>query len=82
MFALLLSMALLLALQVNPANLQTPVPAQEKCTVSGIVLSAATGQPLRDASVSLRQAGGRSTPLAAMTGADGRFEIKNVVQLC
>lgn len=77
MFPLLVSMALLLAPQVNPANPQSPVPIQEKCTVSGTVLSAATGQPLRDASVSLRKAGVRSTPLATMTGADGRFEIKN-----
>lgn len=78
MFALLLSMALLLAPQVNPANPQNPVPPQQKCTVSGIVLSAATGQPLRDAGVTLREAGVRRTPLSAMTGADGRFEIKNV----
>lgn len=74
----LLSMALLLAPQVNPAKPQSPVPAQEKCTVSGSVLSAATGQPLRDASLSLRKAGVSSTPIAAMTGPDGRFEIKNV----
>lgn len=78
MFSLLLSMALLFAPQVNPANPQNPVPAREKCTVSGTVLAADTGQPLRDASISLRQAGVRSAPLAAMTGADGRFEIKNV----
>ncbi|HET9176741.1 MAG TPA: carboxypeptidase-like regulatory domain-containing protein [Terriglobia bacterium] len=78
MFALLLSMALLLAPQANPANPQIPVPPQQKCTVSGSVLSAATGQPLRDASVSLRKAGVSSTPLETMTGADGRFEINNV----
>ncbi|HEV2245633.1 MAG TPA: carboxypeptidase-like regulatory domain-containing protein, partial [Terriglobia bacterium] len=78
MFPLVVSMALLLAPQVSLANPQNPVPAHEKCTVSGTVLSAATGQPLRDASISLRKAGVSSTPLAAMTGADGRFEIKNV----
>lgn len=78
MFPLLLSMALLLAPQVNSANPQSPVPPQEKCIVSGIVLSAATGQPLRDASIRLRKAGVSSTPLSAMTGPDGRFEIKNV----
>src|SRR5690348_15168839 len=78
MFALLLSMALLLAPQVSPANPQNPVPVRQKCAISGAVLSADTGQPLRDAAVSLRLAGASSTPLAAMTGADGRFEIRNV----
>src|SRR5690348_1773855 len=78
MFALLLSMALLLAPQVNPANPQSPAPAEQKCTVSGIVLSAATGQPLRDASISLYRAGGRGAPISTVTGADGRFDIKNV----
>ena len=79
MFPLLLSMALLLAPQINPANPQSPVPPQEKCTVSGIVLSAATGQPLRDAAVTLRQTDQRgNSSQTVASDAAGRFEVKDV----
>ncbi|MEJ2008830.1 MAG: carboxypeptidase-like regulatory domain-containing protein [Acidobacteriota bacterium] len=78
MAAFLLSMALLLAGQINPAKPPNPATPKEKCTISGTVLSAATGQPLRDAAVMLYKVGASGTPLAVATDAGGHFEIKNV----
>ncbi len=46
MISLLLGMAFFLAPQINPANPQTPVPPQQKCTISGTVLSAEDGEPV------------------------------------
>ena len=79
MFPLLLSMALLLAPQVNAANTQTSAANQPKCTVSGTVVSAATGQPLRGAAVMLRRTGrqGNST-VSVATDAAGHFEAGNL----
>ena len=75
----LLAMALLLAPQVNPANPQTSAVTQPKCNVSGTVLSAATGQPLRGAAVMLRRTGrqGNST-VSVATDAAGHFEAGNL----
>jgi protocatechuate 3,4-dioxygenase beta subunit len=78
MYVLLLGMAFLLASQINPANPQTSVSPQEKCTISGTVFSAADGQPLRDAVISLREAGSVGSSTSVVTDAGGHFEAKEV----
>lgn len=74
----LLSMALLIAAQINPAKPPNPAAPKEQCTISGTVLSAATGQPLRDAAVTLYTVGARGSPLTVATNAGGQYEIRNV----
>ena len=75
---LLLAMALVLAPQVNPASTAISV-AEQKCTISGTALAADTGQPLRDATVTIRQAGAQgSSSESVATDASGHFAIKNL----
>jgi Carboxypeptidase regulatory-like domain len=79
MYSLLFSMALLLAPQINPRQPPAAVGPEQKCAISGTVLSASTGQPLRDAAVTLRQVGVQgSGPVSVVSDAGGRFEIKNL----
>src|SRR5271157_1988241 len=67
-----------------PAKLPNNPDATKKppgnCTVSGRVVSAAEGSPLRSARVGLIQANERRHPLvyATTTDNDGRFEIKEI----
>lgn len=60
-----------LALQQAPAAAQ-PAPAA-KATVEGIVVHAATGEPLRKAQVSLNRAGSNGAAAAVATDGSGRF---------
>ncbi len=57
---------------------QLPVTSVEKGTIEGLVVSARTGQPLRKAGVSLRQAEGREPPYATSTDASGHFILKDI----
>ena len=51
---------------------------QETCRVSGMVVKAADGAPLKNATVQLSNGDDREHTIATKTGADGRFALKNV----
>src|SRR5690242_19491355 len=51
---------------------------EETCRVSGIVLRLADGAPLKNATVRLDNEEDHEHTIAARTGADGRFELRNV----
>lgn len=51
---------------------------EETCRVSGIVLRLADGAPLKNATVRLDNEEDHENTIAARTGADGRFELRNV----
>src|SRR5271167_1316308 len=70
------SMAQTPAAQSGQADKKQPDP----CTVSGRVVTAAEGAPIKSARVALveQTAGRHPHVLAASTGNDGRFEIKKV----
>ena len=51
---------------------------EETCRVSGIVLKLADGTPLKNATVRLDNEEDHEHTIAARTGADGRFELRNV----
>lgn len=51
---------------------------QETCRVAGMVVKAADGTPLKNATVLLRADEDREHTIAARTTADGRFGLKNV----
>lgn len=64
----------------GPNQIQKPKP-EGNCTVSGRVISAADGSPLRSARVGLAQRDERKHPqiYGATTDNEGRFEIKEIV---
>ncbi len=64
-----------------PAKPDLPMKASGNCAVSGRVVSAAEGAPLRSARVALVEANERKRPLvyAATTDNEGRFEIKQIM---
>ena len=51
---------------------------EETCRVSGMVVRAADGAPLKNATVQLSNGDDREHTIATKTGADGRFALKNV----
>ena len=53
-------------------------PTEEKCVVSGIVVSKVDGAPLKGATVHLRTDEDHAHTIAARSAADGRFDLKNV----
>jgi 5-hydroxyisourate hydrolase-like protein (transthyretin family) len=59
---------------------QSPSPDDKLCVISGTVVAAKTGEPVRSASVSLTKEGSgfEQHPLGTRTDADGRFVIKSV----
>jgi protocatechuate 3,4-dioxygenase beta subunit len=70
------------AAQVRPANRAAPPPAEsarpeDRCSVQGIIVNAATGEPLRKADIIVRPVGGRGRGVAysAVSDAAGRFSI-------
>ncbi|HYL84986.1 MAG TPA: carboxypeptidase regulatory-like domain-containing protein [Candidatus Angelobacter sp.] len=77
MAAFLFSVALMLGHQANTTNQAPTTPPEEKCTVSGKVLSAANEAPLKGATISMHKLGGNGD-FSAETDEAGRFEIKNV----
>ncbi|HXU50182.1 MAG TPA: carboxypeptidase-like regulatory domain-containing protein, partial [Candidatus Binatia bacterium] len=53
--------------------------SQNFASVSGTVVSASTGQPLRKARVELSPDDSRNRPLGSITDVSGHFEIENIV---
>jgi hypothetical protein len=77
MFKISLSLLLLLARPSAQAQMPMPNP-EDECTLQGVVVSAAGGEPLRKAVVSLCQAGASNQCSGALTDATGQFELKGV----
>lgn len=50
----------------------------EKCKISGMVVKASDGSPLKNATVTLVNDGDLKHQIAAKTGSDGRFELRNI----
>jgi hypothetical protein len=78
-------MRLLLVMFVSVASLAPAVWAQPKAapvsgsySISGVVVSAVTGQPIDRADVTLHNAGGESLVAEMTTGADGRFSFEHL----
>jgi protocatechuate 3,4-dioxygenase beta subunit len=69
---------LLLALAAPAAAQQPAEKPPEKCAISGQVVKAGTGEPLKKAIVVLRKAEGREEPQALPTDASGRFQLKDI----
>jgi len=70
----------LLLLVAGPAQ-KTPNPvvsSADQCTVQGVVLKAATGEPLRKATVEIWQEGILGKRSDAATDGTGHFELKNL----
>ncbi|MGH9574512.1 MAG: MSCRAMM family protein [Candidatus Acidiferrales bacterium] len=66
----------------NPSVPDAPSSAtqsQNFASVSGTVVSAGTGQPLRKARIELSPDDSRNRPLGSVTDASGHFEIENIV---
>ena len=57
---------------------QPAVKPEDMCTIEGIVLKVATGDPLKRAVLSLTKVEGHSEPKNATSDASGRFQLKNV----
>src|SRR6266849_6318615 len=57
---------------------QGAVRLPEKCKVEGLVVKAATGEPLSKARVVLGKAEGREQPYVTVTEAGGRFTLKDI----
>src|SRR5271156_6159096 len=53
-------------------------PKEETCTVSGIVLRALDGTPLKDATVWMHSEENHEDTIATTTGAAGHFELTNI----
>jgi Carboxypeptidase regulatory-like domain len=62
---------------------QQPTPASSdsvhKCTISGTVIDATGGQPLRGAEIVLELEGTGNANVGGVTDDNGRFEIKNIL---
>jgi protocatechuate 3,4-dioxygenase beta subunit len=83
--ALLLALALLQLPQQSAPPMGTPKPLTdekvEKCIIEGKVTSAADGQPLKKATVTLmpqQQSGAMSRPVSTTSDADGKFIFKEL----
>jgi hypothetical protein len=55
-----------------------PEAKEETCVVSGVVVQAVDGAPLKGAMVRLVAEGDNDNRMGAKTGPDGRFELKNI----
>ncbi len=66
-----LSAALLFVPRINSAKPSVDLTAEQKCMVSGTVLSVSTGQPLNDSVITMNQVGGRRERRSAVTNAAG-----------
>lgn len=70
---------LLLLLVALAGQAQTPEPTvEDECTLQGVVVSAAGGEPLRKAAVLLCRAGTSNQCSGTVTNAAGQFEMKGV----
>ncbi|MGB9510381.1 MAG: carboxypeptidase-like regulatory domain-containing protein [Candidatus Acidiferrum sp.] len=77
--ALILFWATPIAAQNPPTIPSTKIDATaDTCTLSGMVVSKVESAPLKGATIQLRTEGDREHTIAAKTGADGRFLLKNV----
>ncbi len=58
----------------------TPPPEKpvEQCVIAGVVVKAASGEPLKKALLSLRKSEAQEPAKDAITDANGRFEIKDI----
>jgi hypothetical protein len=81
-FCLWIVLALLgvlpLEAQVPPSSGTKTDPPEETCVVSGLVVTKAESAPLKGAMVHLWSGEDREHTIAVKSGADGRFELKNV----
>jgi protocatechuate 3,4-dioxygenase beta subunit len=62
----------------QPDTRQPAVKPENMCTVEGIVLKAATGDPLKKASLTLNKVEGHEQVKNATSDASGQFQIKNI----
>jgi Carboxypeptidase regulatory-like domain len=65
----------------SPAQSESRQPAvkpEDMCTIEGVVLKTATGDPLKKAVLTLTKAEGRNQPKNATSDASGHFQLKNV----
>jgi carboxypeptidase family protein len=76
--ALVLFWAAALQAQTPSAPATRPSSADETCVVSGIVITKADSSPLKGATVRLWNDEDNEHTIAAKSGADGRFELKNI----
>ena len=67
-----------LVAQSTPVSAAKSNPTEEKCIVSGMVVSKVDEAPLKGATVHLQTDEDHAHTIAAKSGADGRFELKNV----
>ncbi len=74
---------ILYLLVVLPATAQTPGLLQEKCTITGTIVDAVSGQPLKGADVKLRGVPSESDPIpkstSSSTDTGGRFVFEGVL---
>jgi len=62
-----------------PSDTRQPaVKPGDMCTIEGIVLKAATGDPLKKAVLTLTKVEERNQPKNATSDASGHFQLKNV----
>ena len=57
---------------------QAPVRPPEKCNIEGLVVKAGTGQPLKEAWVTLGSVESRQAPHVTSTDSSGRFVLKEI----
>ncbi len=67
-----------LAAQAPPDPNNPAQPKDDTCVISGLVVAKTDGAPLKGATVHLWSGDDREHTIAAKTGPDGRFELKNV----
>jgi Carboxypeptidase regulatory-like domain len=70
-----------LATQAPGTSSETQQPAvkpEDMCTIEGVVLKAATGDPLKKAVLTLTKEEGRNQPKNATSDASGRFQLKDI----
>lgn len=75
---LVLSMAVCAPAQTEIHSAATPQPKEETCVISGIVVRKGDAAPLKNATVQLVNGEDRDHKIAAKTGADGQFELRNI----
>ena len=75
---LLLGMAVCAPAQTNVVTATNNQPKEETCVVSGVVTRKGDGSPLKNATVQLVNGEDSDHEIAAKTGADGHFELRNV----
>ncbi len=61
-----------------PPTTQRPEKPVEQCVIAGLVVKAASGEPLKKALLSLRKSEAQEPGKDAITDANGRFEIKDI----